>query len=170
MFCFSGDWNSGSSSFTIVPIILPGLPTLPSTQYPEPWSTATATTQSAYRAQACFMSVVCVVLQHGRSDSYRVATFPALKDDNKTADGQYKVFICFSFIFIIFWVYVSADEVLSGVPGSLIQKTPHQYCEDQQFKFENDHKFITFVLSSLIYTKHQLLFIKFPIIECYLVN
>lgn len=31
-------------------------------------------------------------LQHGRSDSYRVATLPKIRDDNKTADGMYKVF------------------------------------------------------------------------------
>ena len=31
-------------------------------------------------------------LQHGRSDSYRVATIPKIRDDNKTADGMYKVF------------------------------------------------------------------------------
>jgi hypothetical protein len=29
--------------------------------------------------------------QHGRSDSYRVATLPNIRDDNKTADGMYKV-------------------------------------------------------------------------------
>lgn len=31
-------------------------------------------------------------LQHGRSDSYRVATLPNIRDDNKTADGMYKVY------------------------------------------------------------------------------
>lgn len=31
-------------------------------------------------------------LQHGRSDSYRVATIPKIRDDNKTADGMCKVF------------------------------------------------------------------------------
>ena len=30
-------------------------------------------------------------LQHGRSDSYRVATIPSIPDDNKTADGKAKV-------------------------------------------------------------------------------
>lgn len=30
--------------------------------------------------------------QHGRSDSYRVATLPNIRDDNKTADGMYKVY------------------------------------------------------------------------------
>lgn len=38
-------------------------------------------------------------LQHGRSDSYRVATLPNIRDDNKTADGMYKVYsemdLCF---------------------------------------------------------------------------
>ncbi|XP_029043839.1 sodium/potassium-transporting ATPase subunit alpha isoform X3 [Osmia bicornis bicornis] len=28
--------------------------------------------------------------EHGRSDSYRVATLPKIRDDNKTADGMYK--------------------------------------------------------------------------------
>jgi len=31
------------------------------------------------------------VFQHGRSDSYRVATISATQDDNKTADGRDKV-------------------------------------------------------------------------------
>lgn len=31
------------------------------------------------------------ILQHGRSDSYRVATLPNIRDDNKTADGMFKV-------------------------------------------------------------------------------
>ncbi|KOX77068.1 Sodium/potassium-transporting ATPase subunit alpha [Melipona quadrifasciata] len=30
------------------------------------------------------------VKPHGRSDSYRVATIPKIRDDNKTADGMYK--------------------------------------------------------------------------------
>lgn len=33
-----------------------------------------------------------IFLQHGRSDSYRVATLPNIRDDNKTADGMYKVY------------------------------------------------------------------------------
>ncbi|GBP35976.1 hypothetical protein EVAR_91527_1 [Eumeta japonica] len=32
---------------------------------------------------------------HGRTDSYRVATIGPLKDDNRTADGQYKVFVLY---------------------------------------------------------------------------
>lgn len=31
------------------------------------------------------------MFQHGRSDSYRVATISATRDDNKTADGREKV-------------------------------------------------------------------------------
>lgn len=31
------------------------------------------------------------MFQHGRSDSYRVATISATQDDNKTADGRDKV-------------------------------------------------------------------------------
>lgn len=34
-----------------------------------------------------------LLLQHGRSDSYRVATVPSIPDDNKTFDGAAKVLI-----------------------------------------------------------------------------
>ncbi|KAJ8951229.1 hypothetical protein NQ318_010257, partial [Aromia moschata] len=38
----------------------------------------------------CFANVSRLFLQHGRSDSYRVATIPSKYDDNKTADGVAK--------------------------------------------------------------------------------
>lgn len=38
-----------------------------------------------------FVSSSWLMLQHGRSDSYRVATIPSSYDDNKTADGRAKV-------------------------------------------------------------------------------
>lgn len=34
---------------------------------------------------------IIFILQHGRTDSYRVATVPSLFDDNKTVDGKPKV-------------------------------------------------------------------------------
>lgn len=39
----------------------------------------------------CIIMSLHTFFQHGRSDSYRVATFPNVRDDNKTADGMYKV-------------------------------------------------------------------------------
>ncbi|KAJ8972442.1 hypothetical protein NQ317_000033 [Molorchus minor] len=41
-------------------------------------------------AVSCFANVSRLFLQHGRSDSYRVATIPSKYDDNKTADGVAK--------------------------------------------------------------------------------
>lgn len=39
------------------------------------------------------VAVVWLMFQHGRSDSYRVATIPSNYDDNKTADGRAKVYL-----------------------------------------------------------------------------
>lgn len=59
-----------------------------------------------------------IFLQHGRSDSYRVATLPNIRDDNKTADGMYKVYSemqttsahNFYTIFIL-WVWICASPL-----------------------------------------------------------
>jgi hypothetical protein len=45
-----------------------------------------------------------VIFQHGRSDSYRVATVPSNYDDNKTADGRAKVFPTCTHMFTYFFV------------------------------------------------------------------
>lgn len=39
-----------------------------------------------------FVFLIVVIFQHGRSDSYRVATVPYISDDNRTVDGKPKVF------------------------------------------------------------------------------
>jgi hypothetical protein len=48
------------------------------------------------------------MFQHGRSDSYRVATISATRDDNKTADGRDKVH------FFTQWRGVGAIRVISA--------------------------------------------------------
>lgn len=62
-------------------------------------------------------------LQHGRSDSYRVATLPNIRDDNKTADGMYKVYsemdLCFHtnsiwLTYLGYWDILYASFLTSG--------------------------------------------------------
>lgn len=54
-------------------------------------------------------------LQHGRSDSYRVATLPKIRDDNKTADGMYKVFTAVRCGSLHFLFLAISSPLLSGV-------------------------------------------------------
>lgn len=53
------------------------------------------------------------MLQHGRADSYRVATIPANYDDNKTADGRAKVFVLKRKYYLLQFIFTTFSSCIT---------------------------------------------------------